>query len=89
MTIDFPNRNPVCTSNDTVAFAATYNGEGISCEISSEALQDHFGASTFQQADLLRAFISGRSAIEAVARLKIPHCAAGRYLLVSSDFGRP
>lgn len=86
MDITFPGQNPVVTQQDTVAFQAIVDGRPETCQISFEALQDHFGASTNQPADLIRAFISGKEEIHAVARRKRPH-SAGRWLIVSADFG--
>lgn len=83
--ITFPKVNPWLTPHCTVAFAAVANGERSECEISTEALQDHFGARTLHENDLVRAFISGKDRIHEVARRKYPH-AAGRWLLVTADF---
>jgi hypothetical protein len=85
MTISFPSQNPAMTQHGTVAFQAVVEGAAIVCEISADALQDHFGATTNQSHDLLTAFISGKSHIHDVAREKLPH-SAGRCLLVSKDF---
>lgn len=85
MTISFPAQSPAMTQHGTVAFQAVVDGAATVCEISAEALQDHFGATTIQPHDLLTAFISGKNTIHDVARKKVPH-AAGRCLLVSMDF---
>lgn len=83
--VSFPNQTPVSTPRKTLAFPAVVRGETVECEITSEALRDHFGAPTIQSRDLIVAFISGKEAIHAVAKTKVP-TAAGRCLLVSSDF---
>lgn len=86
-TIHFPSTDPVFTQNTTVAFQAVIDGAAVTGEVSMEALQDHFGATTGGGAELVRAFRANRGAIEAVARVKLPgRVAAGRGLLVSSDF---
>lgn len=78
---------PVHTVNATVAFPGLLDGQPVTCEISLEALQDHFGATSIQGADLVVAFLANRHAIEAVGRVKLPsRLAAGRGLLLSSDF---
>ena len=85
MSISFPNSNPKVTQNGTVAFPAVEASQVITCEVSMEALQDHFGATTNQPHDLLTAFISGKNIIHDVARKAHPHI-AGRWLLVSTNF---
>lgn len=87
MPINFPNARGVYTQNTTVAFPAQVNGIDVNCEISAEALEDHFGARSANGSDLLAAFEANRSAIEAVARVKLPQrIPTGRCLLVSADF---
>lgn len=87
MPIHFPTTPGVYTPNNTVAFAAQINGVDVTCEISVEALEDHFGARSTRGTDLVAAFEANRTAIEAVARVKLPQrIPAGRCLLVSADF---
>jgi hypothetical protein len=86
MDVQFPNTRPVLTPHDTVQFQAVVDGADEECEVSSEALRDHFGASSRHAPDLLRAFISGKESIQRVARQK-RRSIAGRWLLVSTDFG--
>lgn len=90
MIIQFPPRQGVYTPNTTVSFPATIDGTDVACEISTEALIDHFGAISIRAADLIAAFEQHRQAIEAVARRVIPHriVVGGRCLLISSDFPR-
>lgn len=86
-TIHFPKTEPKYTPNTTVAFDAVIDGVRVSCEISEEALEDHFGATSTTQVELIRAFKTHRIVIEAVARIKIPQrLMAGRPLLVAADF---
>jgi hypothetical protein len=57
-------------SNLTVVFAALVDGARVPCAISVEALEDHFGARSISEADLVTAFGAHRHAIEdAAARL--------------------
>lgn len=87
MAIHFPNKSSVYTANTTVAFPAQINGVDVTCEISTEALQDHFGVGSAYGPDLVAAFEANRAVIEAVAREKLPQRAPmGRCLLVSADF---
>ena len=86
-TVDFPQIDPVPTGNTTLSFPVLIDGIQVSGEISAEALQDNFGAGSWQAADLISAFIANRGAIEAVGRAKLPaRHAAGRALLVTGDF---
>lgn len=87
MPIQFSNKPGVYTPNTTVAFSALVNGVEVSCEISEEALSDHFGAAGHTGKDLVAAFEKHRAQVEAVARVKLPARAPlGRCLLVSTDF---
>lgn len=87
MEIEFPNKPAVYTPNTTVAFLALVDGVEVICEISAEALEDHFGATSMHGVDLVAAFEARRAGIEAVARLRIPQrFPAGRCLLVTLDF---
>jgi hypothetical protein len=83
--ISFPSQNPAVTPSKTVVFPALVNGEAVECEISQEALSDHFGATTNRPRDLIMAFISGKKAIHNAARKKLLD-STGRCLLVSADF---
>ncbi|RQS26809.1 MULTISPECIES: DUF1488 domain-containing protein [unclassified Burkholderia] len=87
MVIHFLNKQATYTQNTTVSFAALVDGVEIACEISGEALTDHFAASSMRGADLVAAFEAHRPEIEAVARVFLPRrLPAGRCLLVSADF---
>lgn len=87
MTITFLPNAPRSTPNTTVAFDAEYNGAHVICEISAEALDDHFGAISLSDTDLVAAFEGNRGIIEAAARGVLPHRApTGRCFLVSADF---
>jgi hypothetical protein len=87
MTITFPHVPPRYTQNTTVAFEAEMNGVPMTCEISGEALMDHFGASAWDGAHLVASFEVNRGIIEAAARAALPARGhTGRCLLVSADF---
>lgn len=86
-TVHFPQTEPTYTSNTTVSFEAVIDGVKVSGEISEEALEDHFGATSRSPSELVKSFKAHRPAIEAVARIKLPkRLMAGRPLLVSADF---
>jgi hypothetical protein len=84
--ITFPARDPVYTASRTIMFLALQGDQVLECEISGEALRDHFGASSMKIHDLLTSFLANKNLIHRVARQKLPN-AAGRCLLVSADFG--
>ena len=86
MAIYFPLEEPIYTRNTTVAFRAMLNDVTVVCEISTEALRDHFGATTVNPKDIIAAFQAHRSDIEIVARLKLTNIATDRCLIVSADF---
>jgi len=83
--IQFPDSQPTITPNGTVAFDAMVDGQNETCEISFEALKDHFGASSDKPHDLLAAFVSGKTRIHETARRKWPDVDDG-WLLVTADF---
>jgi hypothetical protein len=83
--ITFPVRDPVYTASRTVLFLALQGDQLHECEISGEALRDHFGASSMKIHDLLTSFLANKDVIHRVARQKLPN-ATGRCLLLSADF---
>lgn len=87
MPIQFSSRPGVFTPSTTVAFGAQINGVDAICEISEEALLDHFGATGRTGKEMVAAFEKHRAVIDAVARVKMPaRIPLGRCLLVSGDF---
>lgn len=58
----------------------------VICEISAEALNDHFGALSLSGVDLVAAFERNRDVIEETARAMLPvKTWVGRCLLVSAE----
>lgn len=55
---------------DVIKFAGTSNGGSVQCEISREALADHFGTTGLDQKGRIEAFLTNRSEIERLARAK-------------------
>lgn len=87
MAITFVQTAPRYTPSTTVAFDAELDGVHVVCEISAEALDDHFGAGSLDADALVAAFERNRAIIEAAARSKLPRRApVERCLLVSTDF---
>ncbi|CAG9226064.1 conserved hypothetical protein [Paraburkholderia tropica] len=87
MLINFTSGPASWTPNRTLAFPAFVDGVEIICELSLEAIEDHFGANRSRRDSLIAAFDRHRSRIEAVAQRVIPHRAiAGRCPLFARDF---
>lgn len=87
MVVQFQKRVSTYTIHTTVSFPAQINDLEASCEISGEALCDHFGARSMRGTDLVAAFEANRKAIESVASNWLPvRFPAGRCLLVTADF---
>jgi Protein of unknown function (DUF1488) len=53
-------------SNLLVRFTACVDGEPVECAITAEALEDHFGAPSALEAELIGAFEQGRARIRSV-----------------------
>lgn len=69
MLITFPQVPPYYRAADlAVVFLATVDNRALECAISVEALEDHFGAASARQDDVLQAFSTHRADIEAIAR---------------------
>jgi hypothetical protein len=71
MEISFPNLvKPKLTAMGTISFQTLVDGEYMWCEITCEALRDHFGAVSMDENDLLYTFFTFQPDIQSVAR----HC---------------
>jgi hypothetical protein len=69
MQIIFPNEAPEYSGRElTLAFPAMVDGERVQCSITAEALEDHFGAASSRLEDMVGAFSTNRSRIEAATR---------------------
>ncbi|SIT41239.1 conserved hypothetical protein [Paraburkholderia ribeironis] len=67
MQIIFPDDEPSFDgANLTVWFKARVDGEEVVCAITAEALEDHFGAASALEAELMAAFCKGRQRIRSV-----------------------
>jgi hypothetical protein len=67
MNITFAHEAPEFDgSNLKLRFIVSVDGEALECAITAEALEDHFGATSPQEDELLRAFERGRAQIHAV-----------------------
>ncbi|MDR6497849.1 hypothetical protein J2785_000992 [Burkholderia ambifaria] len=69
MQIHFTNEKPEYSGRDLMlGFTALVNGERVQCQITAEALEDHFGAASPRFEDMVGAFDQHRDRIEAAAR---------------------
>jgi DNA-binding transcriptional regulator YiaG len=83
--VSFPDEDPRITTGQTVAFSALRDGVVQECEISVQALEEHFGASGTAESALLDAFTRGKSQIQAAARGRLLR-STDRCLLTTEDF---
>ncbi len=87
MDITFVNHaTPKVTALGTISFQAIVDGDYLWCEISFEALRDHFGATAMEKNALLHAFHAGRSKIEQAARKHLEASNGRPVLLRTVDF---
>jgi hypothetical protein len=69
MNIHFPQERPeYCARDLVVVFPAEVDGARVQCAITAEALEDHFGAPSLREDDLIGAFDAHRLPIEEAAR---------------------
>ncbi|ACD19937.1 DUF1488 family protein [Paraburkholderia phytofirmans] len=69
MKIHFPHERPAYRARDLVLiFPAEVDGTRIQCAITAEALEDHFGARSWREDDLVTAFDAHRHPIQQAAR---------------------
>ncbi|KXV10128.1 transcriptional regulator [Caballeronia megalochromosomata] len=67
MHITFADEAPVFDGDDlAIHFAALVDGDPVVCSITAEALEDHFGAASPREDDLLDAYARGAARIRAV-----------------------
>ncbi|TAM51270.1 MAG: DUF1488 domain-containing protein [Paraburkholderia sp.] len=69
-----------------VRFVAIVDGVPVSCAITAEALEDHFGADSTLEAQLLRAFAQGRERIHEVCKRTIEQSGGAAVVLRSGLF---
>ncbi|MGF6812969.1 hypothetical protein OKW30_008186 [Paraburkholderia sp. Clong3] len=87
MHIHFPQERPeYCARDLVVAFPAEVDGERVQCAITAEALEDHFGAPSLREDDLIEAFDTHRLPIEAAARNLLKEVGAKPVMMHSGYF---
>jgi hypothetical protein len=87
MFVVFPDIAATCSLRGNVTFIAMVEATEVVCEISPEALVDHFGARRTDRSCLLGAFEAHRQEILQTVESIIPHRLSGRHCLIfSRDF---
>jgi Protein of unknown function (DUF1488) len=87
MHIHFPDDPPQYSGPDLVlTFPALVDGKRVSCSITAEALEDHFGAESSREEDALRAFNCHRHKIEHAARKLLQELGSKPVILHSGYF---
>jgi hypothetical protein len=88
MQISFPPDPPeYCARDFVLAFQAEVDGRCVQCAITAEALEDHFGAPSLVERDLVDAFGEHRAEIEGAARRMLEEV-GGRPVLLHSGYFR-
>ncbi len=88
MQILFPNEAPEYLGwAPILTFPAVVNGERVRCQITAEALEDHFGAASARCEDMISAFAAHRQKIEDAARRLLSETQA-RCLVLRSGYVR-
>lgn len=80
------DKPPEHTSHGTVAFHALVDDKTVQCEITDEALEDHFGGHADNPDSLIEAFQKGRLDIELLTLMKLNIDPASTCLLSTTDF---
>ncbi|WP_296225700.1 DUF1488 domain-containing protein [Ralstonia sp. UBA689] len=78
-----------CASGPVLQCGASVDGSSASYAVTAEALEDHFGAISCRAEDLMAAFSSHRSDIEAVARAMFEMTGSKQITLHSGHFRFP
>jgi len=87
MHIHFPQESPEYCGRDLVlAFTAIVDDEPVQCAITAEALEDHFGAASLRESDLVDAFDAHRHEIERAAQRMLNEVGGKPVLLHSGYF---
>ncbi|CAG9166594.1 DUF1488 domain-containing protein [Cupriavidus respiraculi] len=86
-TIEFPDVQPSYSSAEPcLQCVATVGGDPASFAVTAEALEDHFGARSYQAEDLLAAFHEHREEILCVARNMLELSDSHNVMLHSGHF---
>jgi uncharacterized protein DUF1488 len=87
MHISFPHHAAeYCARDLVIAFPALVDGAPVQCAITAEALEDHFGATSLREPDLIDAFNAHRFEIEQAADRMLNEVGGKPVLLHSGYF---
>lgn len=87
MNIKFPTHAPVYLGDEpALMFLALVDDHSVQCTISAEALEDHFGAGSWREDDLQRAFEDNRAVIEGAAEQLLTSVGCRAVMLRSGYF---
>ncbi|MEI6001948.1 DUF1488 domain-containing protein [Paraburkholderia bengalensis] len=87
MHISFPSCAPeYCGPDLALTFPARVDEQPVQCAITAEALEDHFGARSPREEDLIDAFTAHRSEIELAAQRMLNELGGKPVLLHSGYF---
>ncbi|WP_321574897.1 DUF1488 family protein [Paraburkholderia franconis] len=87
MHISFPSCDPEYCARDLVlAFPALVDHQPVQCAITAEALEDHFGARSLREDDLISAFTAHRLEIERATQRMLNEVGGKPVLLHSGYF---
>ncbi|MFC0397334.1 DUF1488 domain-containing protein [Paraburkholderia rhizosphaerae] len=87
MRVSFPLEAPTYLARDlAIAFPALVDGNPVQCAITAEALEDHFGAASLREPDLIGAFNAHRFEIEQAAQRMLDEVGGKPVLLHSGYF---
>ena len=90
MNIHFPQERPeYCARDFVIVFPAEIDGARVQCAITAEALEEHFGAASLREDDLIAAFDMHRHPIEEAARKLLNEVGAKPVMLHSGYFRFP
>jgi hypothetical protein len=75
-----------CARDLVLAFPALVDDQPVQCAITAEALEDHFGARSLREDDLVDSFLAHRFQIEQAAQQLLNEVGAKPVLLHSGFF---
>jgi len=88
MNISFPSCAPeYCAPDLALQFPALVDDRLVECSITAEALEDHFGARSPREEDLVDAFIAHRTEI-ALAAQRLLNEVGGKPVILHSGYFR-
>jgi hypothetical protein len=88
MNISFPSCSPeYCAPDLALGFTSLVDDRPVRCSITAEALEDHFGARSPREEDLVDAFVAHRVEIELAAQ-RLLNEVGGKPVVLHSGYFR-